>query len=157
MTPKSEYGQTAAAPVNILPELPIDMSDGQALSPVLGKTEVPVHVLPELALDFGPTVPALHLQLTFRPGVPASRVSCDLFRLYAAVNQLDVSLNGAGLSPVAASCEEHTADGTLSVTFKPGDPDGAGERLARIASAVKVVSDYPSLASCEAKVVSIAA
>jgi len=85
MTPEAKYGQTAPAPVTILPELAIDMSEGQPPLSNLGKTEVPVHVLPELAPDFGPTVPALHLQLTLRPGVPPWQVSVDLFRLYAAV------------------------------------------------------------------------
>jgi hypothetical protein len=56
MSPKSDYGRTALAPATILPELAIDISEGQPLASDFGKTEVPVHVLPELAVDFGPTV-----------------------------------------------------------------------------------------------------
>jgi hypothetical protein len=157
MTPESAYGQTAPASVTILPELAIDMSEGQSLPSELGKTEVPVHVLPELALDFGASVPALRLQLTLQPGVPPWQVSLDLFRLYAAVNQLDLSLHGAGLLPVEASYEAPASNGTFSVTFKPGEAHGAAERLARVVSAIKEMQDYPSLLRCEAKLVSIAA
>jgi hypothetical protein len=157
MTPESEYGQTAPAPVTILPELALDLSEGQPLLSDLGKTDVPVHGLPELALDFGPTVPALHLQLTLRAEVPPGLVSLDLFRLYAAVNQLDLSLHGAGLLPGEASYEDQTPNGTLSVTFKPAEPHGAAERLARVVSAINAAQNYPSLLRCEAKVISIAA
>src|SRR5438128_975447 len=46
MTPDFKYGKTAIAPVTILPELAIDMSEGEPLPANLGRTEVPVHVLP---------------------------------------------------------------------------------------------------------------
>jgi hypothetical protein len=157
MTFKSKYGQAAAAPVNILPELTIDLSSGQSLPSNIGKTAAPVHILPELAVDFGPTVPALHLHLTLRPGVSPAQVACDLFRLYAAVNQLDLDLDGAGLLPLEASYEEPPSDGAVWVTFEPAEPLGAGERLARVVTAIKEIDDYPSLMRCEAKVVAIAA
>jgi hypothetical protein len=133
------------------------MSAGRAKPAELGKTEVPVHVLPELALDFGLTVPALHLQLTLRPDVPPWRVSLDLFRLYAAANQLDLSLHGAGLLAAEAACEERAPEWTVSVIFKPAEPHGAEERLARVIGAIQEVRDYPSLLRCEAKVVTITA
>jgi len=151
MTPESECGQTASAPVNILPELAMDMAEGQSLLSNLGKTEVPVHVLPELPLDWCPTVPILRLQLTFRPGAAPWQVSLDVFRLYAAVNQLDLSLHGAGLMPAEAFNEEPTSNGTISVTFKPAEAHGAAERLALVVSAINEVQNYPSLLRCEAK------
>jgi hypothetical protein len=157
MAPQPEYGRTTLAPVNVLPEMPLDLSEVQPLPADLGKTDTPVHVLPELALDFRPTVPALRLQLTLRAGAAPGQVSLDLFRLYAAVNQLDLSLHGAGLLPGEAAYDEQPPNGTLSVTFKPAEPHGAAERLAHVVSAINAAQAYPSLLRCEAKVVSIAA
>jgi hypothetical protein len=57
MTPDRKYGQTAPAPVTILPALEIDMSDGKPLLPAnLGKAEVPVTVIEGPTLDFGAEV-----------------------------------------------------------------------------------------------------
>jgi hypothetical protein len=157
MTPKSNCGQTALAPETILPELAIDMSEGQRLPSSLGKTEVPVHVLPEMAVDFGLTVAALQLRLTLRPEATPGQVALDLFQLYAAVNQVELSLGGAGLLPRDATDEAATANGTLSVTFQPANLDGAAERLAAVATAINGAKDYPSLQRCDAKLISVAA
>jgi hypothetical protein len=157
MTPKPEYGKTIPAPTVVLPELETDMTKGQPLPSSLGKTEVPVHVLQELATDFGPTVPALHLEVTLQPEAAPWDVSVDLFRLYAAINDLDLSLHGGGLFPGEASCEERVSNATFSVTFRPAAVDGAAERLARLVRAVNETKNYPTLLKCEAKIVSIAA
>src|SRR5262249_32693892 len=118
MNPKRKYGETEFGPVNILPALTIDMSGGQPLPPKLGETEIPVNVLPELAFDMSPDdiLPVLQLRLTLRPGATPGQVALDLFRLYAAINQSDLSQQGSGLLPGEASCEETTSNGTLSVT-----------------------------------------
>lgn len=56
MTPHRKCGQTAPAPVTILPALAIDMSDGKPLPANLGKTEVPVTVIEGPTLDLGAEV-----------------------------------------------------------------------------------------------------
>ena len=43
-------GQTQPAPVNVLPELLFDLSEGQPLPATRGRTEVPVALLPDLGL-----------------------------------------------------------------------------------------------------------
>jgi hypothetical protein len=157
MTHKANYGRTAIAPTTILPELATDLSTGQAGTPNPGQTEVPVHVLPEWAVEFGPTVPALQLRLTLKPGAAPGQVALDLFRLYAAVNRAELGQAGAGLLPGEASADEPTAPGTVSVIFKPADPQGAAQRLAMVVSALQGAPDYPSLEGWEAKVISVAA
>src|SRR5439155_20136165 len=120
----------------------------------LGKTEVPVVVLPELAFDMTATepVPSLQMTLTLRPGATPGQVALDLFRLYAAVNQLELSQHGAGLIPDDAACESTANAGTMRVTFRPADPNGAAVRLATVVSAMSGVLKYPSIVRCEAKV-----
>ena|SRR5438128_9182259 len=157
MTPTFNYGKTVVGPVTILSDMPIDMSEGQPLPPNLGKTEVLVRVIQGPTLDFGPAVPALQLRLTLRPEATPGQVALDLFRLYAAVNHLELSHQGAGLLPGEAIHDETASNGTLSVTFKPALRDGAAERLASVVRAIHGAQDYPSLQRCEAMVVSVAA
>jgi hypothetical protein len=134
MNPNQRYGRTIAAPVHILPELTIDVSGGQPLPPRLGKTEVPVHPLPELTFDFqsAETTPILQLHLYLRSDATPAEVACDLFRLWAAVNQLDRNHSGMGLTPDGASRSTTPVSGTMQVTFKPTDPVGAEERLTQL-------------------------
>jgi hypothetical protein len=152
-----KFGATGLAPVTVLPELAIDLSLGQVLPSRLGKTEAPLRMLPELEIEFSPTVPVLELRLVLRPQVPSWQVSLDLFRLYAAVNQLDLRHQGSGLLPAEASYDQPNQEGVLSVRFKPFQPQGAAERLGRLASAINEAQEYPSLLRCEAKVVCTAA
>ncbi len=85
-------------------------------------------------------------------------MALDLFRLYTAVNQLELSRRGAGLVPDDASGADAPSNGTLRVTFKPVEPDGAAERLAVIVSAIgEALKKYPSIERCEAIVVPVAA
>jgi hypothetical protein len=154
MTHEPTCGKTAVAPVSVLPELAIDLSEEGTVPVQLGKTAVPVQALPELAIDFESTLPALHLELSLRSGVPGWQVSLDLFRLYAKLNQLELSLHGSGLLPAKAT----SASGErVSVTFMPANPIGAAERLARIVSAINDLEDCPAVLRCEAKIVSVAA
>jgi hypothetical protein len=155
--PESKYGRTTPGPVIMLPELAIDMSEGRPLPSNLGRTEVPMSVIEGLPLDLGSTVPALQLRLTLRTGATPGQVAVDLFRLYAAVNQLDLTQGGTGLMPGEATYDEPTANGTLWVTFRPADPQGATGRLVRIISAINQVHDFASLKGLEAKVVSVGA
>src|SRR5947208_1111028 len=121
MTPNHKHGQTEPAPVHVLPELAFDLSEGQPLAATPGQTEVPVVVLPELAFDMSATepVPSLQMTLTLRPGATPGQVALDLFRLYAAVNQLELSQHGAGLIPDDTACESTANAGTMRVTFRP--------------------------------------
>jgi hypothetical protein len=154
MTPNHPYGQTEPAPVYVLPELAFDLSEGQPLSATLGQTEVPVVVLPELAFDMSATepVPSLQITLSLRTGAAPGQVALDLLRLYAAVNQLELSQHGAGLIPDAAAWDSTANDGTMRVTFRPADPNGAALRLANVVSAMSDALKFPSIVRCEAKV-----
>jgi len=137
-----------------MPELAFDLSEGHPLPATLGQTESPVVLLPELAFDLSAAepVPSLQMTLTLRPGATPGLVALDLFRLYAAVNQLELSEHGAGLIPDDASCESTTNDGTMRATFRPADPNGAANRLGMVVSAMSDALKYPSVVSCEAKV-----
>jgi hypothetical protein len=145
MTPDQEYGRTAPAPVHVLPELTFDLAEGRPLPATLGKTTAPVHVLPELAFDLRPGEPGPVLQLTvsLRPGATPGEVALDLFRLYRVLNQLELSQRGGGLIPVDALCDVTPTDGTIRVTFRTADPDGAAERLTKLVSAINGAAGGP--------------
>lgn len=157
MAPNDDYGRTEPTPVNVLPDMTFDLSEGQPLPSGPGKTEVPVALLPELAFDLRPTdpVPSLRIDVSLRAGATPGQVALDLFRLYAALNQLELSQHGAGLVPDDAGGS--TAGGTVRVTFRPADPSGAAERLASVTRAVGDAARYPSIERCEVTVVPTAA
>src|SRR4051794_30472280 len=101
MNEERKYGRTDFSPVAPLPEMPIDLADYRTLPPTLGKTETPVHVLRECVFDVhaAKQTPALQLKLHLRSGISATVLALDLFGLYGAVNQLELSHRGAGLIP----------------------------------------------------------
>lgn len=107
MIPHDECDRSTAGPVQLLAEQVFDFSEGQPLAPTLGKTDRPVSILPELVLEGRPTgaAPALQLSLSLQPGTAPGEAALDLFRLYTAVNQLDVSHHGAGLIVDEARCD----------------------------------------------------
>jgi len=133
MTPKRRYGQTMMGPVHNLPDLVIDFAEGQELPAGLGKTEAPVRNLPDLEIDFDDAAhtPMLQLTLALREGenAPAKKLAVDLVRLFAVVNELELSAGGAGLEFDDASCDAVDDDGKIRICLKPADPNGAEERL----------------------------
>jgi hypothetical protein len=169
MPPNGQYGRTVPAVANILPELVFDLAEDQRQPRSLGKTETPVNLLAVLACDLMPSeaVPVLQLSVRLRPGATTEEVARDLFRLYAAVNRLDLSLRGAGLTPDDASCEATPTGATMRLTFKPTDPSGSLERLTGLVRAINEADNghrppddalrYPSIESCEAQVIQAAA
>jgi hypothetical protein len=167
MNPHEEYGQTTPVPVNILPELAWDVSEGQPLPTTLGKTEAPVVILPELVCDLKPVepVPALQLRLSLRTGSPPGEVALDLFRLYTALNQLELSHRGSGLTLEDALCDVLPTNGTMRITFKPTDPNGAADRLTELVRVINEMSTnepglrqpYRSIERWEAQMVPVAA
>jgi hypothetical protein len=89
-----------------------------------------------------------------RAGAAPGEVALDLFRLYAALNELERSYHGAGLTPGASHCDATPTNGILHVIFKPADPDGAEERLTRLAETIQsAIGHYPCIERWEAKVV----
>jgi hypothetical protein len=173
MTPRPKYGRATFAPVKVLPELIVDFSDGLLVAGNLGKTETPVRVLPEMSCDFAAeeATPVLQLNVSLRPGATPGQVALDMFRLYAAVNGLELSYGGAGLVVEDTLCDAGRADGTLQLAFKPTDPEGAAERLGRVVSTITpfytagnntaasetLVLQFPTIERCEAEVVKPAA
>jgi len=169
MTANPEYGHTHPGAVKNLPEVVFDLSEGQAPSSAFGKTETAVHLLPEMAGELMPPeeVPVLELSLSLRPGATPLEVALDLFRLYAAVNRLERSYRGAGLTPDDASCQVTPTGGKMSLRFKPTEPAGALERLTRLVRTInEAVTDsaddagslrYRSIERCEAQVIPTAA
>jgi hypothetical protein len=166
MTPDRKYGRTIFAPVHVLPEWTIDMFEGQALPPGLGKTEVPVNPLPELVFDMEPTeaVLAFQLNVRLRPNAVPLEIGRDLFLLYAAVNQLELNYGGAGFTPDDATTDVAPADGIIRVTLKPTDPYGAADRLAKVVSTINAavnnaaagetsILQFPTIERCDAEVV----
>jgi hypothetical protein len=154
MNPNRDYGRTEPGPVHILPELLFDLSEGESLPANLGQTEVPVVVLPEVVFDLLPKpVPSLQLTVFLRPEATPGQVALDLFRLYTAMNQLELTHRGAGLAPDDASSEGTPSNGMMRITFKPVEPDGAAERLAAIVTAIgEAQTEYSSIERCEATV-----
>jgi hypothetical protein len=156
MSQNPKYGRAAPARVTNVSGPPINMLEGIPVPPNLGKTEVPVSAIQGPTLDFAPDVLALQLRLTLRPGTTPEQAALDLFRLCAAVNQVDASQGGTGLLPREAASAEPPVNGSLWVTFQPADPLGAAERLASVASAIAGLVNYASVQACEAKVVAVA-
>jgi hypothetical protein len=154
MAEQPKYGRCEIAEAAPLPELAFDLSGGQSLEG-LGRTDMPVHDLPPIMFDLlGAPAPAvLELSVSLRPGSPAGEVALDLFRLYAAVNELALSHPGGGLRPVGAG--ELAEDGTVRVTFAPAEPEGARERLQKIAEAINTAAvgtqQYRAIDRCEAR------
>jgi hypothetical protein len=169
MTANHEQGRTAPDAVNILPELELDLSEGKPGPSPLGKTQRPVNLLPELSWDqqADEAVPVLQLNLSLRPGATPEELALDLFRLYTAVNRLELSYYGSGLTPDGASCDLTPAGGKMRVTFKPATPAGAWERLTRLVRTINEASSnavdagatlqYASIERCEARVINTAA
>lgn len=167
MSREQEYGRAVPVPVDHLPELAFDMAGDRPAPSGLGKTDAPVSILPELPFDLqrAEPVPALQLSLQLRPGMTPTEVALDLFRLYTAVNQLELTHLGAGLILADALCDATPTNGEIQVTLKPADPSGAAERLTKIVSVINgaaaikagVRLEYRSIERCEAKVVQVAA
>ena len=130
--------------MNILPEWTFDVSEVQPLPPGLGKTETPVHVLPEFTenLPLAAPIPVLQLLLFLQPGAKAADVASDLVRLWKAINDLELSYQGAGLTPGDAT----SIDGAVRLIFQPTDPAGAAERLARLVSTINMTANNAAAA-----------
>jgi hypothetical protein len=111
-------------------------------------------------------VPVLQLSLSLRPGATTEEVALDLFQLYRAVNLLELSYRGAGLTPNDALWEVTPTGGKMRVTFKPTNPSGSLERLTRLVRTINgaannptdvdIVLTYRSIARCEAQVIQTA-
>jgi len=163
MSENPRIGQTASAPVHILPRLEWDMSEGQTLPADLGETWIPVTFLPEQSFDLQPSLPVLTLQLKLhlRDQTPPGELALDLFRLYTAVNRLELSQARAGLTPYDASCDLIPTGGTMRVSFTPIDPTGAAERLTTLAETINGTVNFDGflgrpawcITRCEAQVV----
>ena len=52
----------------------------------------------------------------------------------------------------AAAWDSTANDGTMRLTFRPADPNGAALRLATVVSAMSDALKFPSIVRCEAKV-----
>lgn len=154
MADHPNYGRCDFAEVIPLPPLVFDFSEGQSLEG-LGQTDMPVRNLAPVAFDFlAPEAPAvLELSVQLRAGATPGEVALDLFRLYAAVNEMELSQQGGGLRP--ANDGELAEDGTVRLTFIPAVSEGARERLekiaALIAAAVGVPGRYRAIDRCEAR------
>src|SRR4051794_70636 len=97
MTPGDEYGKTGLGPTHLLPSLAFEMPIDPSVK--CGKAEGPVRLLPSLEFDLTEQKASAALQLVVQLREEASpeQVSVDLFRLYAAINELELSYGGAGL------------------------------------------------------------
>jgi hypothetical protein len=169
MTPDGELGRTIPDPVRNLPEVLFDFSAAVQRTVALGRTQVPMRLLPEVAFDLQPAPATAVLQITvsLRPDATREEVALDLFRLYAAVNRLELSDRGSGLTPYDASFEAGATGGEMRIRFTPTEPSGASERLARLVRtinrtinnpvAVEAALQYRSLEQCAAQVIQAAA
>ena len=135
MDPKRNFGQSEAAVV-VLPDLAFDLAEGKPLpGPAqLGKADMPVRVLEELAFDLQ-SLPVLQVTVQVRAEATPTQIGYDLYRLYVALNQLDLSLNGHGLTPDEAT-PLATSNGSCTVTFRPNRPEGAAQRFAQMADLI---------------------
>jgi hypothetical protein len=154
MESKQNFSKVEAVPIHVLPDLPFDLSDGKPLPQGLGTTDVPVVVLPELAFDLQ-AVPVL--QVTVRPEATPVQIGYDLYRLYLALNQLDLSLSGNGLLP-DEDTPRKTTNGSCTLTFKPNRPEGAAQRFVQMAKLINAANQttawpphpMPAITGCKA-------
>src|SRR5438876_882511 len=102
MSHNSKFGRAVPQRATILPELALDMLDGKAVPPGLGKTHTPVTVLPPLPFDMlaEQATPILQLTVTFRADVTAAQIGRDYHRLYVLLNEQDLAYGGRGLRPM---------------------------------------------------------
>ena len=136
MQPNRDFGKTDFGTVVVLPEWPIDMAETES-------------------------VPMLQVTVQFRPEVSAVQMGVDLYRLWSALNQYELSLRGGGLKPVE-STSGVGENSTCRLTYRPAQAEGAGERFAhiveRINDSAQVAISLPvSIARCEAACVRSAA
>jgi hypothetical protein len=169
MSADRALGRTIPDSVHNLPEVVFDFSEAQEVGCAVGKTEMPVRLLPELAfdLDSGGSVTILQLTLSLRSGSTREEVALDLFRLYAALNHLERSHGGSGLSPNDAAFDATVSGGELRVRFTPTERSAAPERLARLVRAINgtagapsdcdAIFGYRSIETCAAQVIQSAA
>jgi hypothetical protein len=162
--PKEEHhGKSEFGPTNILPPIEFDFTSSEDTA--YGKSELvtEVHVLPPLTVDLTPEVsrPALRLTLRLRPTATPAEIAYDLFRLYAALNEYELSLGGSGLKFDESHGGSPTADGRVMLTFVLLTPDNAvqriGELVKRINENVRVM--FPAsgvIEACEASLVQAA-
>lgn len=140
-----KYGRTEIAPINVLEPVEVDFSAGPPMPPKLGQTEAPVNILPVLEIDLSEPAPALALTFRLRPGVSPAAVAVDLFAVWKALNEYELSVGGSGLKPGEAR-DEQTAGGTvIRLVLTPADPVGAADRLAQLAAAVNGATDPAAL------------
>ena len=150
MAEHPEYGRTEFGEVIPLPELPFDLSGGQSLEG-LGKTDIPVQNLPGVTFNFSEPqeTPVLELSLYLRSGITSGEAALDLFRLCAAVNELALSHDGAGLRPTSRGDFTET-EGKLRVVFAPAGPEWPREQLQKIVAAINAqASDAPRYSAIE--------
>jgi hypothetical protein len=143
MLPNRKYGRAVAVSAIPLPELVFDLSEGGAPVTPHGKTETPVNILPELVFDLhaGEPTPALQLNLFLRLQATPGEVALDLFRFVEAVNQLDLTFRGTGLTPDDALCQAAPTGEKMRIVLRPRGPEGAADRLARLAAAINAKAD----------------
>jgi hypothetical protein len=168
MLPSRKYGRAVAVSAALLPELVFDLSAGGTSAVPIGKTETPVNILPELVFDphAAEPAPALQLSVFVRPQATPGEVALDLFRFVEAVNQLDLTFRGTGLTPDDALCEAAPTGERMRIVLRPRGPEGAADRLAQLAEAINGGKhpavplqgpNYRSIERCEAKVLPAAA
>jgi len=161
-------GRTIPMTVHNLPEVVFDFSEAPQPGAAVGKTEMPVRLLPALAfdLDSGGGVAILQLTLSLRSDSTREEVAMDLVRLYAAINRLELSHGGSGLTPNDAVFDAKAAGGELRISFTPTERSSAPERLARLVRSINQVTGdhsdsavlaYRSIETCAARVVQSAA
>jgi hypothetical protein len=143
MLPSRKVGRAVAVSAAPLPELIFDLSEGGAPATPLGKTETPVNILAEFVFDLhaAEPAPALQLSLYLRSQATPGEVALDLFRFVVAVNQLDLSFRGTGLTPDDALCEAAPTGETMRIVLRPRGLEGAVDRLVRLAEAINGVTN----------------
>src|SRR5207237_1166 len=99
MSASPKFGRAVPESANPLPELTLDMLEGQPIPAGLGKTHAPVNVLPPLsfAMPAGQPTPVLQLTIAFSNDATAAQIGRDYHRLFVLLNEQDLAQGGSGL------------------------------------------------------------
>jgi hypothetical protein len=124
-------------PVRNLDPIEFDLLEGQARPAGLSQAVMPVTALPLVEFDLASSraITALAITLEMKPTADPARVALDVLSLIDELQRYDRRLGGEGIH-WDRSRSNAESGGTVRIVLTPNAPEGAEERMAKIAEFV---------------------
>jgi hypothetical protein len=133
MKPDDELNRAVPVPMHVLPEVVCDMTGGRGVDPDMNRAvPVPTAILPEAVFAM-PQPAVLTVTLSLKPGADVGHAIVDGATLIEALSRYERELGGQGLHPVPS---EPTEPDRVRIVLNPAAPNGAADRLAKLAAAI---------------------